>query len=76
MSTLQQRAEARRQKATITKLNLHSEEHNSFHTHLNLEESWELLAKISKEKWIEETGEIPSSSVDKTQYKVISLSEK
>lgn len=76
MTDLEKRAEARRQKVTIQKIKLHSEEHHSFHIHLNTKQSWELLAKLSKEAWIEQTGNIPSNRVDKSIYRFVSLDKK
>lgn len=70
------RAEKRRELATINVEKLHSKTHNSFHCHLDLKDSWELLAKLSKERWIEETGEKPPLRVDKSQYRVISLEQR
>lgn len=76
MSTLEQRAEARRARISIKQVDLHSKEHNSFHPHLDLKSAWELLARLSKEAWIEQTGEIPPSSVDKSVVKFINLGQK
>lgn len=71
MNDLEQRAAKRKQKITLKKLDLHSIEHNSCHTHLNAKQSWELLAKLSQESWIEKTGKIPSNTVDKSIYRFI-----
>ena len=76
MQTLEERAAARRKMATVKKVGLHSDNHHSFHPHLSVEKSWELLAKLSQEAWIEKTGQIPSSRVDKSTFKFISLSSK
>ena len=76
MQTLEQRAAARRKIATVKKVDLHSSEHHSFHPHLDVKKSWELLAKLSQEAWIEKTGNIPPQRVDKTIFKFISLSSK
>lgn len=76
MTDLEKRAQERRQKATIQKVDLHSNRHNSFHTHLNVKQSWELLSKLSKEAWIEQTGKIPLNRVDKSVHRFISLDKK
>ena len=76
MSTLEERAAARRKIATVQKIDLHSEEHNSFHIHLDVKRAWELLAKLSKERWMEETGEVAPQRVDKSICKFINLSSR
>lgn len=76
MSTLQERAAQRKQSATVVKVHLKSDEHHSFHFHLNDEESFELLAKLSKEAYFEKTGMLAPSFVDKTKVRKISLLEK
>ncbi len=76
MSTIEERAKVRRRIATITKVGLHSTEHDSFHTHLSAKEAWELLAKISKEAWMKQTGTAAPSRVDKSIYKFIKLDQK
>ena len=73
MSTMEQRAAARSAKITFSKTTLHSKEHHSFHPHLELEKAWELLTRLSKEAWIEKTGKIPPSRVDKSIVKFTSL---
>ena len=59
MKTMAERSAERRKKATLNIVALHSNEHHSFHLHLSLKESWELLAKMSQEAWREETGKVP-----------------
>lgn len=76
MHTIEQRAEARRKKITLKKLNLHSSEHNSFHPTLSVAKAWELLTRLSQESWIEKTGQFPPSRVDKSIYKFITISSK
>lgn len=76
MSSIEERAEARRRIATITKIGLHSKEHDSFHAHLGVKDAWELLAKLSKEAWMEQTGKAAPSRVDKSICKFIKLSQK
>ncbi len=61
---MEERASTRRRTATFTKVGLHSKEHNSFHTHLSAQDAWELLAKLSKEAWMEQTGKAAPSRVD------------
>ena len=69
--SMQERARRRRNSITYTQVNLHSKEHHSFHTHLDAQSSWELLAKISQEAWREQTGCDAPKCVDKTQYRFI-----
>lgn len=76
MSSMKERADARRKIVTIQKYNLYSSEHHSFHFHLGLKDSWELLARLSREAWIEKTGEEPSLRVDKSICRFISLEQK
>jgi len=76
MLPMQERVDERRRKMTLNKVHLHAPEHNSFHISLSLKDSWELLAKLSEEAWIEKTGTIPSSRVDKNICRFISLEEK
>lgn len=76
MSSLLERSSARRNIITMQKVNLHSLDNHSFHIGLDVESSWELLAKISKEAWIEKTGEIPPSTVDKLICKFIRLKQR
>lgn len=76
MSSMQERAELRRTKLTLNKVDLHSQEHHSFHTHLNTKDAWELLARLSQEAWIEKTGTIVNNRVDKSICKFISTEQK
>ncbi|HFU77891.1 MAG TPA: hypothetical protein ENK68_05250 [Epsilonproteobacteria bacterium] len=76
MSSMQERAAMRRKTLTIQKVALHSDEHHSFHIGLNVKDSWELLARLSKEAWIEQTDRLPSSRVDKSICKFIPLEQK
>lgn len=71
MSTMQERALQRRNNITLTKVDLHSSLHNSFHTHLDTKSAWELLAKLSQETWREQTGEIAPKHVDKSIVRFI-----
>jgi len=76
VSSMQERAELRRTKITLNRVYLHSQEHHSFHTHLNTNDAWELLARLSQEAWIEKTGIIADNIVDKSIYKFISPKQK
>ena len=75
MQTIAQRAAERRKKITVKKVDLHSSEHHSFHLHLDLKSSWELLTRMSKEAWIEQHGTLPPSRVDKSICKFITLGQ-
>ena len=69
--SMQERAKHRRNSITYTQVDLHSKEHHSFHTHLDVKSSWELLAKMSKEAWKEQTGSTAPNYVDKSQCRFI-----
>lgn len=71
LSTIQERAEARKRTATVKKFDLHSKEHHSFYINLDATQAWELLAKLSKERWMEETGLMAPGAVDKSVCKII-----
>ncbi len=71
MLSMEERAQERRKKSTLTKVGLHDKAHHSFHLHLNTEQAWELLARLSKESWIAETGEIPPERVNKSICRLI-----
>jgi hypothetical protein len=68
MLTMEQRALKRKNLIKIKKIDLHSNEHHSFHNHLDVKESWEILTRLSKEAWIEQTGKTPPLRVDKSIY--------
>ena len=74
MSSMQERALRRRETMTVKKIGLHSNEHHSFHTHLDTKSAWELIAKLSKEAWMEQTGKIAPARVDKSVVRFISNS--
>lgn len=76
MHTIEQRAAIRRAKVTVKKVGLHSFEHNSFHASLDAKQSWELLAKLSQEAWMEQTGKLAPLRVDKSICRFIKLSER
>lgn len=59
----------------VKKIDLHSCENNGLHIGLTPLESWELLAKISKESWFIETGIIAPNKLDKTKVKIIKLKD-
>ena len=69
--SIQERARRRRNSITYTQVDLHSQKHHSFHTHLDVKSSWELLAKISQEAWKEQTGSVAPNYVDKSQCRFI-----
>ncbi len=70
---MEQRAAMRKTKITVNKVGLHSSEHNSFHTFLDAKQSWELLAKLSQESWIEQTGQVAPLHVDKSICRFMKL---
>ena len=70
--SIQKRAKQRRDSITYTKVALHSKKHHSFHLSLDTKSAWELLAKLSQEAWIEQTGFMASNRIDKSQYRFIS----
>ena len=74
MSSIQERALRRRAAISITKVDLHSDEHHSFHTHLDVKSAWELLARLSKEAWMQQTGQIAPTRVDKSIVRFITHS--
>ncbi|WP_297440252.1 hypothetical protein [Sulfurimonas sp.] len=74
MSSIEERALKRKNKITYAKMSLHSDEHHSFHTHLDVKSSWELLARLSQEAWKEKTGQFPPKRVDKSIVKFITYS--
>jgi len=71
MTGLEQRSKDRRSRIVVSKVSLHSSDHHSFHPELSCEEAWELLARLSKERWREETGREASNRVDKSALKII-----
>lgn len=76
MSDMRERAEARKKIATVTKIDLRSKEHDSFHERLDVKDAWNLLAKISKEAWFLQTGLEAPHRVDKSVYRLIKLNQK
>jgi len=74
MSSMHERAIRRRATMTITKVDLHSDEHHSFHAYLDVKSAWELLAKLSKEAWMQQTGQEAPTSVDKSIVRFITQS--
>lgn len=67
----EKRREERLKIIKINKTTLYSEDNNSFHIGLSPLESWELLARISKESWYLETGQIAPSSLDKSKIRIL-----
>ena len=70
MTDREKRRAQRLKTIKVTKTSLHAKEHDSFHTGLSALESWELLAKISKESWYLETGQMPPASLDKNKIRI------
>ena len=54
----------------ISKTSLYSTDNNSFHIGLSALESWELLARISKESWYLETNQKAPNSLDKSKIRI------
>lgn len=54
----------------VKKTSLYSKENSSFHIGLSPMESWELLARISKESWYLETGEKAPDVLDKSKIRI------
>ena len=71
MSSREERRKKRQQNIKITKTTLYSKENSAFTTHLTVLESWELLAKISKESWYLETGKKAPNSLDKSKILIL-----
>ncbi len=76
MLSMTERSDARKKIITIQKFNLHSSDHHSFHFHLDVKHSWELLARLSREAWKEQTGKEAPLRVDKSRCKFIRLEQK
>ncbi len=70
MTERQKRREQRLKTMQVKKIFLHSEENSSFCTNLSPLESWELLAKISRELWFLETGKLAPNRLDKSQIRI------
>lgn len=66
----------RKKTTTVTKVNLHSSDHHSFHIGLSTTEAWNLLYEISILKWQEENKAEAPLLVDKTAVRKISLSDR
>ncbi len=66
MTQRELRAENRRKTITISKVNLHSQNHHS----------WNLLYTMSVKKWQEENNKIAPLFVDKTVVRKISLKDR
>ena len=66
MPSLSERSKKRRSIVTVKKVDLHSPEHHSFHPEFDTKTAWELLARLSREAWKEQTGEEAPERVDKS----------
>ncbi len=71
MTERQKRRAKRLGNITVQKIELKSEKNSAFHFDLTPLESWELLAKISKEAWFLESGQKAPDKLDKTKIKII-----
>jgi len=70
MTPREQRRIKRLKTIKVNKISLHSSDNHSFHIGLSPLESWELLARISKEAWYLETGKKAPSSLDKNKVQI------
>jgi hypothetical protein len=68
--SLAERAETRKSKITLNSVRLNSNMNNPYTEHLSASDSWELLARISKNSFFLCTGKIAPDFVDKTIVKV------
>jgi len=71
MSERQKRREARLKSMKVEKISLYSNQNHSFTQELSPIEAWELVAKISKEMWFVQTGQVAPDRVDKQQVKIL-----
>ena len=55
----------------VNKTSLYSKDNNNFHIGLSPLDSWELLARISKESWYLETGQKALTFLDKSQVRIL-----
>ena len=76
MTDRQKRALERKNKIVVEKFNLHSSSHSSFHFELDTTVSWNLLCKMSIQKWEEENNQKASNKVDKSIVRIVSLKDK
>ena len=76
MTQRELRAENRRKTITISKVNLHSQNHHSFHLDLNCTQAWNLLYTMSVKKWQDENNKTAPLFVDKTVVRKISLKDR
>ena len=70
MSDREKRREKRLKTLTVNKTSLYSKDNNSFHIGLSPLDSWELLARISKESWYLETNQKAPNSLDKSKIRI------
>ena len=71
MSDREKRREKRLKTLTVNKTSLYSKDNNSFHIGLSPLDSWELLARISKESWYLETGQKAPTFLDKAKVRIL-----
>jgi hypothetical protein len=58
---------------TINKISLYSEDNNSFHVGLKLDDAWDLMQKIARQSWFLETGLEPPVVLDKSIFKITKM---
>ena len=71
MTPREKRRQQRLNSIKVTKTTLYAKDNHSFHIHLSPRESWELLARISKESWFLETGQVAPTFLDKSQMRIL-----
>lgn len=70
MTEREKRRAKRIKTIVVNKTSLHSGEDSALHIGLSPLESWELLARISKESWFLETGRVAPKYLDKSQVTI------
>lgn len=70
MTERERRSLVRNKVAVVNTVHLHSENHTSFHSVDSLSDSWNILARLSQEKYFQETGSAPLNYVDKTVVRI------
>jgi len=71
MTEREKRRAKRLKNIKVTKTTLHTENNHTFHINLSPIESWELLARISKESWYLETNKVAPTSLDKSKMRIL-----
>jgi len=71
MTPRERRRAERLNSITVTKTSLYDKNNHSFHIGLSPLESWELLARISKESWFLQTGRKAPDFLDKTKVRIL-----